>query len=139
MVRKAENNKIKGHKGAIEIHQQRIEDDNLLPAADELEKLNSINPDLIQWIMDRTEKEQDARIRFNEDRMKLAQGDFKHTHRFNYCALIMAFVIVMSFLGLSFYLICNNYETIGTIFAGGTIVLIISYFLKVPRNKHQSD
>lgn len=75
-----------------------------------------------------------ARIKFNEDRMKIAQSDFKHTHRYNFTALIMAFIIVLIFVGFSFYLIINGQETIGTIFAGGTVVLIVSYFLKA-KNK----
>lgn len=78
--------------------------------------------------------EQDARIKFNEDRMKIAQSDFKHIHRYNFTALIMAFIIVLIFIAFSFYLIINGQETIGTIFAGGSIVLIVSYFLKA-KNK----
>lgn len=84
--------------------------------------------------MKRTEMEQDARIKFNEDRMKIAQDDFKHVHRYNFTALIMAFIIAIAFLAASFYLILHGQETIGTIFAGGTVVLIVSYFLKA-KNK----
>lgn len=84
--------------------------------------------------MNRTEMEQDARIKFNQDRMKIAQGDFKHTHWYNFTALIMAFIIVLVFVGFSFYLVINGQETVGTIFAGGTAVLIVSYFLKA-KNK----
>lgn len=66
--------------------------------------------------------------------MKIAQSDFKHIHRYNFTALIMAFIIVLIFIAFSFYLIINGQETIGTIFAGGSIVLIVSYFLKA-KNK----
>ena len=41
----------------------------------------------------------------------------------------MAFLIVLLFLSASFYLIISGKEIIGSIFAGGTIVGIISYFL----------
>lgn len=84
--------------------------------------------------MKRTEMEQDARIKFNEDRMKIAKSDFRHTHWYNFTALVMAFIIVLIFVGFSFYLITIGQETIGTIFAGGTVVLIVSYFLKA-KNK----
>lgn len=129
MAKKAEQNKLCDKTGLTVEHNTLI-DDNLLPSADELAKLNNVSDKIVPWIMERTEKEQDARIKFNEDRMKIAQADFKHTHRYNFTALTMAFIIVLMFLGFSFYLIMHGQETIGTIFAGSTVALIVSYFLK---------
>lgn len=133
MAKKAEQNKVCDKTG-LTLEQNTVCDDNLLPSADELAKLDAVSKDIIPWIMKRTEMEQDARIKFNEDRMKIAQDDFKHVHRYNFTALIMAFIIAVAFLAASFYLILHGQETIGTIFAGGTVVLIVSYFLKA-KNK----
>jgi len=47
----------------------------------------------------------------------------------------MAFAIVLIFVAFSFYLIVNGQETVGTIFAGSTLVLIVSYFIKASWNK----
>jgi hypothetical protein len=63
----------------------------------------------------------------------LAKKDLNNTHVYNFVALIFAFLIVLMFLGFSFYLIINNQEKVGSIFAGGTMVLIVSYFLKVKK------
>lgn len=134
MVKKVEQNKVCDKRG-ITLEHNTAYDDNLLPPAEELAKLNHISSEIVPWIMKRTEIEQNARIKFNEDRMILAQKDFKHTHRYNFAALIMAFIIVLIFISLSFYLILNGQETIGTIFAGGIMVLIVSYFLKASKNK----
>lgn len=133
MAKKAEQNKVCDKTG-LTLEQNTVYDDNLLPSADELAKLDAVSKDIIPWIMKRTEMEQDARIKFNEDRMKIAQDDFKHVHRYNFTALIMAFIIAIAFLAASFYLILHGQETIGAIFAGGTVVLIVSYFLKA-KNK----
>lgn len=133
MAKKAEQNKV-CDKTSLTLEQNTVYDDNLLPSADELTKLNNVSKDIIPWIMKRTEMEQDARIKFNEDRMKIAKSDFRHTHWYNFTALVMAFIIVLIFVGFSFYLITIGQETIGTIFAGGTVVLIVSYFLKA-KNK----
>lgn len=129
MAKKAEQNML-CDKAGITLEHNTVVDDSLLPSADELAKLNNVSDKIIPWIMERAEKEQDARIKFNEDRMEIAQGDFKHTHRYNFTALIMAFAIVLIFIGFSFYLIMHGQETVGTIFAGSTIALIVSYFLK---------
>lgn len=90
MAKKAEQNKVCDHTG-LTLEQNTVYDDNLLPSAEELAKLDTVSKDIIPWIMRRTEMEQDARIKFNEDRMKITQSDFKHTHWYNFTALIMAF------------------------------------------------
>lgn len=134
MAKKAEQNKLQDERG-LTFEQNTIVDDNLLPSADELAKLNGISEDIIPWIMARTEKEQDARIKFNEDRMRLSEKDLNFAHKYNMLALVMAFLIVLLFLSASFYLIISGKEVIGTIFAGGTIVGIVSYFLNAKRKK----
>jgi uncharacterized membrane protein len=133
MAKIAQQNKISKDSRGISIEHQNIEDDSLLPPAEELVRLNKVSPEIITWIMKCTEKEQDARIKFNEDRMRVTESDFKHVHQYNFTALILAFLIVVLFLGSSFYLIINGFETIGSIFAGSTLALIVFYFLRVPK------
>lgn len=128
MAKKAEQNTLSNHRG-LTLEQRTVVDDNLLPPAEELAKLNDISKEILPWIMNRTEKEQDARISFNENRMRLTEKDLNFAHRYNMVALIMSFVIVILFLAASFYLIISGKEVLGTLFAGGTIVGIISYFL----------
>lgn len=132
MAKKAEQNTLSDNRG-LTFEQKTVVDDNLLPSADELAKLDGISKDIIPWIMSRAEKEQDARIKFNEDRMRLSEKDLKFAHKYNIIALVMAFVIVMLFLSASFYLIITGKEIIGTIFAGGTIAAIVSYFLNAKK------
>ena len=131
MAKKAEQKKLSD--GKVSLEQNSIYDDSLLPAAEEIERLNNISSEILPWIMKRTEVEQDARIKFNEERVGLAKKDLNNTHVYNFVALIFAFLIVLMFLGFSFYLIINNQETVGSIFAGGTMVLVVSYFLKVKK------
>lgn len=128
MAKKVEQNTLSNNQG-LTFEQKAIVDDNLLPSADKLAKLNEVSKDIIPWIMARTEKEQDARIKFNEDRMNLSMKDLDFAHKYNMTALIMAFLIVLLLLAASFYLIISGKEIIGSIFAGGTILGIISYFL----------
>lgn len=130
MAKSASQNKLQSKQGEVVLEHNVISDDNLLPPADELVKLNSISPNIVPWIMQRTELEQNARIKFNEDKMSIAKGDATHHHRFNYVALFMAFLIAAGFLVFSYLLVVSGKEVSGTIFAGGTVALIISYFLK---------
>ena len=134
MAKKAEQNRLKDESG-LTFERNTVVDDNLLPSADELAKLDNISKEILPWIMNRTEKEQDARIKFNEDRMRLSEKDLRFAHKYNMTALIMAFAIVVMFMAASFYLIISGKEIIGTIFMGGTIACIIYYFLNT--NKKQ--
>lgn len=79
MAKKAQQNMVKSNDG-VSFEQNTIYDDNLLPPAEELAKINEVSPEIIPWIMARTEKEQDARISFNKRRIHLAETDIKRTH-----------------------------------------------------------
>lgn len=129
MAKKAEQNRLQDKNG-LTVEKNTLYDDSLLPSADELSKLNSISDKIVPWIMKRTEIEQDARLKFNEDQVEMAKSDMKIRHRHSFMALLFAFIIVMSFLYFSFYLVKSGHTTEGTVFAGATIVLIVSYFLK---------
>ena len=135
MAKRAEQNRISDKDGHTLERSTFTDDNNLLPSADELSKLNSVDPSIITWIKERTAKEQDARIRFNDGRIDMAKGEYRYVHRYNFTALFMAFIIVILFLGFAAYLILHDKETIGTIFAGGTMALIVSYFLRTKPKK----
>lgn len=129
MVKQVQQNKLSGNNERVDIEQNTIFDDSLLPSADELAKLNAVSKEIVPWIMKRTEVEQNARIRFNDEKMQLAKDDHKHIRSYNFVSLVMAFLIVVMFLVASFYLIMNGKEIIGSIFGGSTLVLLVSYFV----------
>ena len=134
MVKQAEQNRLRDKKG-VTLERNTIIDDSLLPNAEELAKLNNIDNKILPWILERTVKEQDARIQINKDRMMLAKSENNHVHWYNFTALFMAFFIVILFLGLSTYLLLNDHEIIGTIFCGATLAMIVSYFLQAKSRK----
>ena len=46
-------------------------DDSLLPDAIELEKLKILDPTIMDWIKERTAKEQDGRLYFNQKKIEI--------------------------------------------------------------------
>ncbi|MDR1370725.1 MAG: hypothetical protein LBJ72_11475 [Dysgonamonadaceae bacterium] len=113
----------------VAIEQNTIVDDNLLPSAEELEKLKQVDPSIVPWIMQRAEKEQDTRLQFNRDQMRLAYKESGMTH----CALWFAFVLAIVVLFLSSLFIYLGKELAGTIFGGVGILILIQSFLKFGR------
>lgn len=134
MGKQAHQNKISGKNGLTVEHNSVIED-NLLPAAEELAKLNAIDSSIITWIKERTAIEQDARIEFNKERIKLAGKDLNCVHVYNFMALVFAFIVLISAMFFSYALITKGMGVEGTCFAGGTIIIAAIFFIKASKNK----
>lgn len=131
MARHQQQNKLaRNQKGDTLLEQNLAIDDSLLPNAVELEKLKEVDPRIIDWILERTEIEQNARIDFNNNRIKLADYDLKHTHAFNITALIFGFIIFITVLSIAGLFIYNGLNVEGTLFGGTAIVAGAIFFIK---------
>jgi uncharacterized membrane protein len=113
----------------VAIEQSTVVDDNLLPSAEELAKLKQVDPNIILWIMQRAEKEQDTRLNFNTEQMHLAHKNLNLTK----ISLWLAFVLSIAILSLSGLFIYLGKEVAGTIFGGVGIFVVIQSFLKFGR------
>ena len=132
MAKQQRQNKLaKNRNGEVWLEENTAIDDNLLPSAVELEKLKEVDPTIIDWILKRTEIEQDARITFNNDRVRITEYDLKKFHRFNFTALVLAFLLFVIVLGISAIFVYFNLPVQGTIFGGTAITVAIVYFLRV--------
>ncbi|MDE7188942.1 MAG: hypothetical protein K2N96_02230, partial [Muribaculaceae bacterium] len=116
MARKVEQNKITKDDSGVSLEHHAAYDDNLLPSAEELSKLKSIEPDIIPWIMERTEKEQDARIEFNHRRMNLAHKEVNCSALLTFFGMLLAAVVIIGVFYFSYQLISNGYQVAGTVF-----------------------
>lgn len=116
MGRKAEQNKLTTGANGVMVEHNAVYDDNLLPAADELAKLNAINPDIVTWVMRRTEVEQDGRVWFNKERLRLAGREINLAGFCTILGLILAFALIGFFFYLSYDLVLNGQELLGGIF-----------------------
>lgn len=126
MAKKAEQTQIRQNEdGKVSAIRNTIIDDNYLPSADELQKYQNISKDIIPWIMDRVEKEQNARLKFNDDNMNLAKKDLKFRQLYDIIALILAFVLVIIALAATIWLLIEGYNIAGIFLAGGTIAVVV--------------
>lgn len=131
MAKQQQNNKLaRNQRGEIVVEQKVVADDNLLPSADELERLHALNPDIVTWIMGRAEQEQQARIEFNKKRTELWDKDLKGGLRFNMTALILGFILAVIFILIAIVCILKGLPTQGTIFGSVTIVVTVSLFVR---------
>jgi uncharacterized membrane protein len=117
------------NQGAIE--HQTIIDDNLLPSADELQKLKEIDPSIVSWILEHADKEQKERIAFNTGKLKLVMAE----HRIVISALWLAFGVLVIGMIMSSIFVFNNMEIAGTVFGGVFMIACVQAFLRFGRKR----
>lgn len=122
-------------KGTSFIHHESI-DDSLLPDSQELSKLKELDPYVIDWVKERTAKEQDARLEFNSRKMSLLEESSKRTYKIDIFTISCAFLIIMAGMAYSYFLLEKGQTLVSTIFAGVTIVFAANSFLNF-RKKNQ--
>ena len=130
MGKKAEQNRLV-HKGdGVAVEQTSIYDDSLLPSAEELAKLQSIDPTCIDWVKKRTEIEQDARIKFNMDKMDLMRKEVNHIFAQNILLIAVTSLIIIFIIGCAAYFVYKGLNVEGTIFGGLSMILAVSVFVR---------
>lgn len=140
MSKHAQQNKVSRHNnGVTTLEHNTIVEDSLLPPAEELKKLEDISPGIIEWIKNRTVTEQDARIEFNKDRVRLAKYDLERSHQFNFRSLMFGFILLLVFMGLSTYLITTGFNIAGSVFGGTTLVVAAVVIIRKPSNRNEKN
>lgn len=125
-----------GKDKGVHYEQHESYDDSLLPDAVELEKLKALDPKVMEWIKDRTAKEQDGRLDFNKRKMALLEKGQICMIRIDAYSITCALIIVLAGMGLSAYLIHKGDRISGSLFGGGTLLIAISAFLNFRKNKN---
>ena len=123
---KKQQTKSIANRNGVAIEQQTIVDDNLLPTAEELQKLQQVDSHIVTWIMQRAEREQETRLSFNRENMRLAHRKVSITQM----SLLLAFVLAVIVLLLSGVFIYMEKELAASVFGGVGVVIIIQSFLK---------
>jgi len=120
----------------IEQTEQIVLDDSLLPSAEELAKLKELDSDIMRWMKERCAIEQDARIEFNKNQIRLAKHDVKSFHFNNLISMIFVFLIAVLGLVMSYLLITNGYTVVGSIFGATGLAVMIFSMRKAPSNNN---
>jgi len=133
--RRAQVSKTKNHQGH---YVEETFEDNLLPDASEIEKLSKLDPNIIQWLKSRAEKEQDFRHKTFTKRVNLVSKTERGLRRINYLGLLFSFILLGGGMYLSYTLITEDHEILGSIFSGVMLISIASIFMsKVKSNNNE--
>lgn len=135
MTKRAEQNKISSTTNGVALEHNTVYDDNLLPAADELAKLNALDSDIVPWVKKRTEIEQNARIKFNLRRTALAFREINYSAFITFVGLVLCVAVIAGIFYLSYDLIIEGHETAGIAFGGGDVIGVLMVINKFKLRK----
>jgi len=115
-------------------------DDNLLPEATEIERLFTIDSNILDWLKSRAEKEQDFRHVAYERRISLVDKHNKRDHDTSRFALIIYFILVGGCVAAAYCLLEEGRNLQGSIFGTAAVVLSLAVLItrrepKAPKNK----
>lgn len=134
-----QSNVVSKHGQGVAYEHQESIDDSLLPEATELASLKNLDPDIMVWIKERTAKEQDSRLDFNDRKMGLIEKGQGMAYRVDVIAIIAAFTITMSGMIFSYFLIQANQIITGSVFAGATILFAANSFLRFRKGNNNTE
>lgn len=114
----------------VQQEQTEVFDDNLLPDACEIQALAVLDPNILEWLKSRAEKEQDFRHLAHTKRNEIIDRNVKGEIAINKLGLTYAFLIIISGMAFSSFLIYLDHVITGTIFSGLTITYAAALFIR---------
>ena len=121
----------------LHAEESTIQDNSLLPAAAELERLVVIDENVLEWYKEYVVREQLSRHKHNDERMSEYRTQGKRTFVFNILSLLIAFAIVAGGGTASVFLALKGLSIEGSILGGVTLVAAAGVFLR--KNKNTSE
>jgi uncharacterized membrane protein len=112
-------------------------DDSLLPDAAEIEKLHSLDPQILPWLKARAEQEQTFRQKAFLDRNGKIDNQNKREHNTIRYGLTLYSLLVGLCIAASYFLLDNGHSVQGSLFGGAAIVLALAVLVsrKTPSKK----
>nr|WP_315202314.1 hypothetical protein [uncultured Flavobacterium sp.] len=114
----------------VQQEQTEVFDDNLLPEACEIQALAVLDPNILEWLKSRAEKEQDFRHLAHSKRNEIIDRNVRGEISINKLGLTYAFLIIVFGMAFSTFLIYLGHLISGTIFSGLTITYAAALFIR---------
>lgn len=108
------------------IEHREIFDDNLLPDPLDIERLNAIDNDILPWLKQKADKEQDFRHGAYIKRLDFHSDNSKREHNTARFGVTIYFLLVLGCMGISYLLIRDEKNVQGTVFGGVGIILALA-------------
>lgn len=125
-----------GTSGNKIVHQEQI-DDELLPDSHELKRYSEINPDVVTFIMERTQVEQDHRHKIRALQSAEAAKNNLRGYRVTMHGMYIGGIIIVVVLFFAYNLIMAGHHIVGGIFGGTSVLSAIILFVNKGKSHTQ--
>lgn len=112
-----------------QIEQTFTVEDVSLPSPQELEAYKQINPQIIDFLLPTSTKEQEHRHQLDEEKLKVLENVNKRDHRLNLLGMIFGFLSLLVMMGVACYMLYLNHPWFASFFGGVSLITVISIFV----------
>jgi uncharacterized membrane protein len=137
---KRTNRQLTARQGNQEVvHNSYEEDDNMLPSPEQLQQYQQLDPNFIQWFMNRADLEQNARIKFNADKIDIAKSVNRKLFTIDMSVIISATIVFIAALAFSALLLLNDHPISGSIIGGGSVLVFTTSLLRFRKSNTKNQ
>lgn len=104
-------------------------DDNTLPSPQELAAYKEINPQIVQFLMDASVKEQGHRHDMDKLKIELVRKSENRIGRMNWWGMAFAFLSIVVIVALAAYALYLDRPWFAGLLGAGTLVTVASIFI----------
>ena len=109
--------------------------DSTLPSPQELSDYQRIDPNIVKFLMETAQKEQQHRHKMEVEKMKVVKSSESRTTRINLWGMFFAFLALVTLVGLSALALYLDKPWFAGIFGFTAVVSIVSVFINAGKNK----
>lgn len=104
-------------------------DDNLLPTPKELAEYNSINPRIVEFLLESSKKEQEHRHKIEDAKVRIVKKSESRMTVMNWWGMFFAFLTMAFFIGLAAFALYLDNQWFAGLSAFGTMITCMSLFI----------
>lgn len=136
MAKSATQSKLRRSNEGLSVEQTSVLDNNPLPPAAEIERIQNLDPNYLPWIMDMARQELDARRAATTERIRLTDKDMDMYQRRYTMSVAIMFVIFLILCACTMYCVIQGYDVAGTIFGIADAGSLLAIIFKSINNRH---
>ena len=110
-------------------------DDNTLPSAQELADYKSVDPRIVEFLMETSKKEQEHRHKIEDEKVKILKHSETRVSNMNWWGMFFAFLVLITLVGLAAYALYLDMQWFAGIFGLSAVVSILSVFVDAGKKK----
>ncbi len=109
--------------------------DSTVPTPRELSDYQRINPNIVKFLMETAQKEQQHRHKMDSEKMKIVKSNENRTTRINLWGMFFAFLALVTMVGLAAWALYLDKPWFAGIFGFTAVISIVSVFVNAGKNK----